>query len=250
MKRFFPPFAAALALALAAAPQSHADTMIRYNWNDTPSQISTVPQFPQLPGQAGTGGVNLVDLNTHAVQADATIGTGNPAVDIQSISSAQAKSSAWPQGMDVIPGTGGHYTLTLTIYAKDPSKFPGTASATVSFNGQLQGSLTALSSNLTNTILSSKDSNGTVHVGGQAATAMLGNIPITVSYSGFAEPGNTVDQSFGAISFKIKAGGGTVVGGQNPEPSSMILGCLGLSFVGGVVWRARRRKLAALKAVA
>ena len=36
--------------------------------------------------------------------------------------------------------------------------------------------------------------------------------------------------------------------GTAPEPSSMVLGCLGLTFLGGVVFRARRRKAELLKA--
>ena len=40
----------------------------------------------------------------------------------------------------------------------------------------------------------------------------------------------------------------TIVGDPSPEPSSMVLGCLGLVVVGGVVVRARRRNAGLLKA--
>jgi hypothetical protein len=262
MKRFFPPFAAALALALAAAAPSQADTIVWYNWTNTPAQIPFVPQFPQSPGQLGTGGVNLQDLDTNAIPADTTIGTGAPAVNLQVISTAQGVSKTWPQGVDMIPTNGGNYTLTLKLYAQDPSKVKGQTPVTVSFTGMLQGTATALTAKLTNAITSATDWNGTVHhytlVGGQNtpgqvfAMAMVGGKPVMISYDpthGFAESGNPEEHAFGAISFDIGGSPGTV-GNPTPEPSSMVLGCLGLSFVGGVVWRARRRKLAALKAAA
>jgi hypothetical protein len=54
----------------------------------------------------------------------------------------------------------------------------------------------------------------------------------------------------GSLSFHISFVPAIVGGGGNlsPEPSSMVLGCLGLSFLGGVVLRARRRKAELLKA--
>lgn len=267
MKRILPPFAAALALALAAAAPSFADDFqVWYNWSNSPSQLAFVPQVPQFPGQGGTGGVNLLDLNNGAVPADVTLGTGAPAVNLQVISTAQNKSSSWPQGVDMIPTSGGQYNLTLSLYAQDPSKVSGQTPVVVSFTGVLQGTATGLTAKLTNAITSATDSNGTMHnftlVGGQNtpgqvfATATVGGQTVVVSYDpshGFAESGNPEEHAFGAITFDI-GGAGTVGGnpggGQTPEPSSMVLGCLGLTFVGGVVWRARRRKLAALKAMA
>lgn len=264
MKRFFPPFAVALALTLTAAAQSRADLNVWYNWESSPGFIQFVPQFPQSPGQMGTGGISLLDLNSQAIEADATIGTGAPAVNLQVISTAQPAGSSWAQGVDVIPHSGGQYTLTLKLYAHDPAHVSGQTPVTVSFTGKLSGFATGLAAHLDNGITSSTDSNGTVHhytldangnnlPGTQVfATAMVGNNPIAIAYSlshGFAESGNPEEHAFGAVSFDIQAG--VPIGGNpTPEPSSMILGCLGLSFVGGIVWRARRRKLAALKALA
>ena len=239
MNRAFGILACSLGLSLAAAAPSRADTIYWYNWVRNPVSISTVQELH--PNQAGTGGINLLDLNSNPVQAQDA--TGNPAADIQVISSASNANK------DMVAVGGGHYTLSLTLYDQDPSKnLPGTHSGVVSFAGQLQGTVTALSSNLTNAILSSTDAGGT-HAGQNWAQVQVGNSLFTITYSGFAEPGPSGEHSFGAISFHITQAPATS-GGKSPEPSSVVLGCLGLTCLGGVVWRARRRKAAALKAVA
>src|SRR5262249_48629794 len=66
-------FAAALALTLAATAQSRADSIFWYNWSRNPVSIPTVQQ--NSPGQAGTGGINLLDLNSNAIQAQGETGT-------------------------------------------------------------------------------------------------------------------------------------------------------------------------------
>jgi hypothetical protein len=235
-------FAAALALTLAAVAQSRADTMpttFWYNWTRNPISIGTVQQAN--PGQAGTGGINLLDLNSNAIQAEGE--TGTPAADVQVISSATSANK------DMIAVGGGKYTLTLTLSDQNPaSNAPGTHTGIVSFTGQLQGNVTADSSNLTNTILGSTDAGGT-HAGQNWAQVQVGDTLYTVTYSGFAEPGPSNEHTFGAISFHITQAPATS-GGKSPEPTSLVLGCLGLTCLGGVVWRARRRKAAALKALA
>lgn len=237
MRRSLSLFAAALALALAAAAQSKADTTYFYNWSRSPFSLPTAQQNNNaLPG---TGGVNLIDLNTNAVKAEGD--TGNPAADVQVISSA---TSANKDVFTASGATNGKYTLTLTLWAQDPILHPGTASKTVSFAGQLTGNVTALSSNLGNNILSSTDGTGT-HAGQTFAQVQVGNELFTITYSGFAEPGPSTEHSYGAISFHISVA--PAVNGKAPEPTSMVLGFLGLSCLGGVAWRARRRKVNALK---
>jgi hypothetical protein len=247
MKRSLAFFAAALALPLAAAAQSRAsDQLFYYNWSRNPFSIPFVQK--NNTSMAGTGGVNLIDLNSKAVQGDATLGTGNPAADVQVISTATAANP------DVIAPGGGKYTLTLQVWLKDPANSAnnGQPTAKIVFQGQLSstGGTTAASANIANAIIGATDMHGS-HAGQNFGQVQVGNVLFTVTYTGFAEPGGTNDQSFGAISFHITSGAG-VTGGKpppsSPEPSSMVLGCLGLSFVGGVVWRARRRKALALKA--
>ena len=243
MKRIIASLAAAVALTLAAAPPSRADSMVFwYDWSRSPVSIPTVQE--KNPGQAGTGGINLLDLNSGAVQAQGE--TGAPAADVQVISSATSANK------DIIPVGGGKYTLTLTLNDQGPNpNTPGPDKGTVSFQGQLQGNVTAASSNLTNTILSATYG-GKTHMGQNWAQVQVGNTMYTVTYSGFAEPGPSTDQTFGAISFHITNAASVGGGGQPPppapEPSGVVLGCLGLTCLGGVAWRVRRRRAVALAA--
>jgi len=246
MKRSLALFAAALALPLAAAAQSRADDQLfYYNWTRNPFSIPFVQKNDN--SVAGTGGVNLIDLNSQAILADGTLGTGNPAADIQVISTADASNP------DVIKAGTGNYTLTLKLFLKDPGDpaNSGQPLGTVTFAGQLfsTGDTTAIAANINNNILSTTDDTG-LHAGQTFGDVTVDGVQFHVNYTGFAEPGGTNNSSFGAVSFHINAGP-AVDGGKPPsapEPSSMLLGCLGLSFVGGVVWRARRRKALALKA--
>src|SRR5450631_4466660 len=68
MKRTLARFAFACTLALTAAGASRADTIYWYNWVRNPVSLPTVQQ--NHPNLAGTGGINLLDLNSSAVQAE------------------------------------------------------------------------------------------------------------------------------------------------------------------------------------
>ncbi len=226
MKRSRSLFAAALALALAATTQSRADQLsYTYNWSASPIAIA-----------AGTGGVTLTDENA----VTTTLPTDTAATNITVFSAAPTASP------DVIPTPAGGSNYTLSVTLTDNG---GTGTGTVTFTGLLLGQLTHDSSNLTNSITGSTDDSGT-HAGQTFGSVTFDGEKYTVSYNGFAAPGPEAQHNVGSISFHISfvpaiGGGGN---GQAPEPSSMVLGCLGLSFLGGVVLRARRRKAGLLKA--
>jgi hypothetical protein len=226
MKRSLSLFAAALALALAATTQSQADPFsYSYNWSASPIAIG-----------AGTGGVTL----TNGAPITTSQETDTAATNITVFSAAPTASP------DVIPTPAGGSNYSLSVVLTDNA---GTGSGTVSFTGLLLGQLTHDSSNLTNSIVSSTDDSGT-HAGQTFGSVTFDNTKYTVSYSGFAAPGPEAQHNVGSISFHISFAG--VIGSPPPptapEPSSMVLGCLGLSFLGGVVLRARRRKAGLLKA--
>jgi hypothetical protein len=223
MKRSLSLFAAAFALALTATAQSQADFSYTYNWSATPIAIG-----------AGTGGVTLTDESA----VTTTHETDTAASNITVFSAAPSTSP------DVIPtpAGGSNYSLAVTIADSN-----GTQTGTISFTGLLLGQLTHDSSNLTNSITGSTDDTGT-HTGQTFGSVVINGTQYTVSYNGFAAPGPEAQHNVGSISFHIAiapAGGGT---NDSPEPSSMVLGCLGLTFLGGVVLRARRRKAELLKA--
>jgi len=228
MKRSLSLFTAALALALTATAQSQATPFsYTYNWAANPVGIT-----------AGNGGVTL----TNEAAVTTNIATDTAATNVTVFSAAPSNAP------DVIatPGAGSNYTLAVTVSDGNGG------SGTVTFTGLLTGQLTHDSSNLTTSITGSTDDSGT-HAGQTFGSVTFGGEQYLVSYNGFAAPGPEAQHNVGSISFHIDPTPAIVGGpgpgtGQAPEPSSMVLGCLGLSFLGGVVLRARRRKAELLKA--
>jgi hypothetical protein len=223
MKRSLSLFAAALALALTATAQSQADFSYTYNWAAAPIAIG-----------AGTGGVTLTDENA----VTTTLPTDTAASNITVFSAAPSTAP------DVIPMPVGGSNYTLAVALTDSN---GTGTGTVTFTGLLLGQLTHDSSNLINSITGATDDTGT-HAGQTFGMTTFDGTTYTVSYNGFAAPGPEAQHNVGSLSFHIDFAPATSGGNQSPEPSSMVLGCLGLSFLGGVVFRARRRKAGLLKA--
>jgi hypothetical protein len=220
MKRSVSLFATTVALALAATTRSQADPYhYSYNWTTAPIDISAV---------AGAGGVSL----TSAGGGTSTQQTDVPAANITVFSAAPTSSP------DIIPtpASGINYTLAVTLTDSN-----GTGSGVVTFTGLLLGKLTHDSSNLTNAITGVTDETGT-HPGRTFGVAAVDGTYYVVSYNGFAAPGPEAQHNQGAISFHISFEPGFNDGPASPEPSSMVLGCLGLMFLGGVAYRARHRK--------
>jgi hypothetical protein len=216
MKHSITLFAAAVALTLAASTPSQADLVqLSYQWSDPPSTIS-----------AGNSGVVLTSNGGVKTNLDAN----TVAANVTWFSSA---SSTSPDMLPAVSEGGYNYRVTVNLAGsiyRDPF-------GDISFTGLLQGSLTHDSVNLTNVITGLSDGTGT-HAGQTSAVFTFDNTQYTLSYNGFTAP--TLANA-GAISFHIAADPQVVGGPTAPEPSGMVLGCLGLRFLGGVVYRARRR---------
>jgi hypothetical protein len=230
MKRSLSLFAAALGLALTATAPSQATPLsYTYNWSANPIAIA-----------AGTGGVTL----TNETPVTTSVPTDTAATNVTVFSAAPSTNP------DVIPEPPtafgiGNYTLTVTLTDNQ-----GTGTGAVTFAGTLLGRLTHDSSNLTNNIDSSTDESG-FHPGQTFGSTTFDGMKYVVSYNGFAAPGPEAQHNVGSISFHISfapTGNGGGTNNPSPEPSSMVLGCLGLSFLGGVVLRGRSRKAGLLKA--
>jgi hypothetical protein len=218
MKRSLALFAAAVLLVFAAAAQSQADPFsYTYNWSASPIAIA-----------AGTSRVTMTDENP----VTTTMQTDTAATNITVFSAAPSSSP------DIIPTPAGGSNYTLAVTLTDSN---GSGTGTITFTGLLLGKLTHDTSNLTNAITGVTDKTGS-HPGQSFGVAQVDGTMYLVSYNGFAAPGPEAQHNQGAVSFHIALEPGFNDGPSAPEPSSLMLGCLGLTFLGGVVYRARRRK--------
>ena len=176
-------------------------------------------------------------------------------------------TTASPSNPDMIlaPASGTNYSVELKL-TRDytVNGVAKTATADITFNSLLTGSMVgSYQSNgktisavaeLTNTIhdisLNGVDTLVSAGTSNPAVTVTLGDASVTVKYLDFA-PVEPNQHNPGTISFDIlpSASGSTGGGPTAPEPSGIVLGCMGLTCIGGVFWRSRRRKaIAALKA--
>ncbi len=264
MKRSRSFFAAALVLGLAAAAQSKADTIpsISFQW------VGVVPV--DLPASTSNGhGGYVQDTSGGAFFVPET---GGPFLIDQETQTAAANvilsTTASPSNPDMIvaPASGTNYAvdLQLTRNYTDSHGVAQVATANITFNDLLTGTMVGSYQNNGTTIAAVAELTNTVHdinVNGvdtlvspgttnPSVTVALGDASVTVKYIDFA-PVEPNEHNPGTISFDItpSAGSGGIQGGSTPEPSGIVLGCLGLTCIGGVFWRSRRRKaIAALKA--
>jgi hypothetical protein len=201
-------FGVPLAALLLASGSTRADPIAwSYNWTPT---ISTV-----LADSPGTGKILL----SNQAAAAAVNSSDIVATNIRTASTAPFSS---PDRF-----TNAAYGLALILTDKASG-----ASGTVTFTGVFNGTLTALSANITNSF-----------TGPQTQVLQLGANTYTVTMGSYTPPPPPGAFNAGAISAYARvsvqatgAGGGP----QAPEPSTLALAGLGLSLSGGALWRGRR----------
>jgi hypothetical protein len=101
----------------------------------------------------------------------------------------------------------------------------------LTFTGKLGGSFSANNANVTDQFTGKTS---------YTWTAPNGNT-YSVTLNNFTPPGPPTASNAGSISAHVTVtpGGGTISGGA-PEPSTLVLSCLGLGFAGLRSWRKRR----------
>lgn len=215
----------AVLLCLGGAP-ARAGTIstpeVQWNYNFTPSQSFVSADAP------GSGTVSFTNEPTKSAANSSDVVVTN----LKDSSTATAtnpdtfnSSGAWKVG------------LTLT----DPASGNGAnASQTFYFTGKLGGTFSATNSNITNAFTGQTSYTWVAPSGDTYA----------VSLNGYTPPGPPSASNAGSISAHITVtpptGTGTTSG--TPEPSTLVLSCLGLGFAGLASWRKRRRSLAAMLA--
>jgi hypothetical protein len=209
MYRFSSPSLASLVL-LVSPFLARADFVPwTYNFGRSPVAV------PANVG--GTGGLTLTDEQTH--QADGT--SDIVATNIRAFSSALRNQ----------PDTFSNSPYTLSLFLKDNASGQST---TLSFKGVFNGIISATSSNVTTTF-----------IGQLAQTVKLGSNTYTVNLGNYAPPGPPDASNAGSISAHVavneitppSTGGGGPGPAQAPEPSTLVLSCLGLSGLGMAGWR-------------
>jgi hypothetical protein len=214
MKRYLYGFASTLAVLVLATgaradfiPVPNDQVQWTYNWSPGTNAISA--------DSPGTGGVSFTNEPTKSATGSSDIVATN--LRIFSVATAQSPDKL---------STNGNYTLSLAL--KDVAS--GQA-GTITFSGKLTGSFSADNSNIFNTIN-----------GSPTHTLTLGNTTYTVTFGPYSPPGPPSASNAGSISAHVDVSGVSIA--TVPEPSTMILSALGLSFMGVAGWR-RRQKAAA-----
>jgi hypothetical protein len=212
-------FTALCVVTAFGVSQARADFVSwTYNFGRSPVAVPA--------GGSATGGLSLTDESTH--QADGT--SDIVATNIRAFSSAPRNH----------PDTFTNSPYALSMFLKDNASGQST---TLVFHGVFKGIISATSANVTTTFTAPLTE--TVKLGANFYTVNLGN---------YAPPGPPDASNAGSISAHVAVneftpppptgGGGT---GQAPEPSTLLLSCLGLSGMGLAGWRKWRQRFAAAR---
>jgi hypothetical protein len=191
---------------------------VQWTYNFTPNQNFVSAAAP------GTG--TLTFTNEPAKGA-----TNNSDVVLTNL---KVSSTAPNDAPDKFNNTAWSGTLTLTDNASNASK-------ALTFSGMFNGTFSGGdptkniggNANVTNTFTSLSSYSWTAPNGNQY-TITLGN---------FTPPGPPTASNAGSISVHVAVtpGNGTISGGGAPEPSTLLLSCLGLGFASAASWRKRQR---------
>ncbi len=202
-------------LATLGLCQARAD-FVAWSYNFTPSALSLPADVP------GTGGVSLTNEPTK--KAD---GTSDVVV-----TNIRAFSSAPRSNPDHFTHAAYTFTLVLTDLASSQS-------TTMKFNGFFSGTISATSANLGNTF--TPPLTQTVTLGGHVYAVNLVNYappgPPTASNAGSISAHVGVDQFTPPPPPPTGGGGGGTAPPNAPEPSTLLLSCLGLSGLGLARWQ-------------
>ena len=186
-------------LLLVVTTAGRADPIAwSYSWSNSPTQVNA--------DAPGTGYLTLSNESTQNAAGDSDIVATN----------IKGHSPATTGEIDTF--TNKTYTLTLTL-----TDLASGASNTLAFTGELNGTLTAGSSLITNTF-----------TGPTTQTLVLGDNAYTVTIDSYTAPGPPGSANAGSIGALA-----TVAIFQLPEPGTLTLSGLGASFLVLAGWRRR-----------
>ena len=201
-------FVFALTTTLLAGASVRADVIKwDYSWTMSPASGKVKADAP------GKGKVAF-DLENPGV------GANNSDISAANLRTISKATEANPDKFQ----TGGFYTLTLMLTDEKSG-----LSGAVTFSGKLNGTFSALSADVEN-----------VFLGDTSKTLELGNNHYVVSIGPYTPPGPPSSDNRGSIGAHVNV---THVGIRDvPEPSTLVLSCLGgTAFIGFSVRRLRKK---------
>jgi hypothetical protein len=189
----------ALVLILATAGSARAELIHwMYNWSRSPAVINA--------DSPGTGYITLTDETTKTAVGDSNI----VATNLKTYSTATVDN---PDKFTAKP-----YTLSLQL-----TDVGSLQSTTLTFQGKLDGTLTAMSANIKNTF-----------VGPTSYDVVLGENKYTITLPTYTPPGPPGTVNLGSISVRVES-----LVTDLPEPGTLVLSGLGALLFG--LRRLRRR---------
>lgn len=203
-----PRAAAALVVFFTLAPAARADWIAwTYSWSNSPQTILA-------DNPAGGGEITLSNQPTQAAVGNSDIVATN----------IRTYSTASPSAPDTF--TNKAYTLTLTLTDSASGQ-----SGTAVFTGIFNGTLTAASSNISNTF-----------TGATTAILDLGNNQYTVTLTAYTPPGPTGSVNAGGIGAHASVVVSQIHLADTPEPTALLLAALGIPLAALRFGRSRLRR--------
>lgn len=227
--RLFRNAGLACAAWLAAASAHAAPITWSYNWSRNPVDVFSTSKDPIT-------NEDVVDNTSRLYLSDEPLRTASGDSDVVA-TNIDTFSSAFPTD----PAQFTNRIFKLTMFLQDG---PSSASTTLDFNGFFSGTLSESSSNIAATFTGT-----TVY-----EDLRLGDNLYTVSIGPYAPPGPPVANNLGSISAHVTVKPFDDDDEENPpppppppphgapEPSTVLLSCLGLSFLGAAAVRKRLAK--------
>jgi len=230
----------ALGLVLVGGRQAQAGPFDSQDWQFIAGSnlpLNTIGSDPVAIPPAMTLGSTGTVTFTQASKYTAITGPSN--IVLANLSTVSTGTPTDPSQLNL----NGQYTLTLTIRTlADPSNpSGGYVSGTMKIYGDLGGSFSQSNSNITNQFYT--DGTYTTTVDKPQGIVTLNGINYVVTVDSFTAPepeGGSQVGSIGAHVDLLAGDGGNPKVGQTPEPSTILLSCLGLSILGLAGWRKRR----------
>jgi len=215
MKRSSSLYAGALVALLFAGAWARAD-FIEWSFNWSPVGGSTL--------LSDSSPDSKIQLSNEAL--------GTAAGPSDTVATNIFVASNAPRGTPDVFSTNGSFMLKLSL--KDTASG---MTADLFFKGKFDGSLSAKSADLDASFVEDPD-NGIA----TEYDLVLGNARYTVTIGPYSPPGPPDQNTLGSIAAHVEVEALDVQ--KAPEPSTMILGCMGLGSLGLAAWRKRRQKLA------